>query len=232
MAGNRRERPVTEPIVGYFAGRTNAALLRYAMRLWWRSEDRTILDPTHGRGVWCSVFPPECLTCHDLAQDSVDYRYPIDEPGSADLILFDPDYVSVGSYQTSTMPEHHDRYGMRLVGWKECFSDVATGIAVQAKLLKPTGRLWTRTQIFTESGRKHNGLANVYNAGDDAGLEFLGQIFHHRGAGRNPNHKRQLTVREVGSFLICFGGPEARGYLARTTPTPRRRRLSNGLLFQ
>jgi hypothetical protein len=40
----------------------------------------------------------------------------------------------------------------------------------------------------------------------------------------------QLTIREAGTFLVCFGGPAASEHLAATTPRARRRRrLSDAL---
>jgi hypothetical protein len=206
-------------IVTHFRG-TNAQLLVYVMPLWWRTGD-LVLDPTHGLGNWCKVFPPEHLICHDLKIDGVDFRYPVEEPGVIDLILFDPDYVSVGGHDTSTMPEHHDRYGMTSDGWKACFADIALGIKAQAQLLKSTGRLLVKSGIYTESGQKHNGLANVYNAGAEADLEFLGQICHHTGPSRQPPRRRQLTIHEAGSHLVCLGGPKARRHLEKTTRLPK-----------
>ena len=110
---------------------------------------------------------------------------------------------------------------MRDCGWEACLADVVAGIRSQAQLLKPTGRLLTKSQLFTESGNKRNGLANVYNAAAEAGLELLGQIFHHKEPTTQPGGRRQLTVHEVGAFLMCFGAPPARRYLAKTTPKPQ-----------
>jgi hypothetical protein len=123
------------------------------------------------------VFPPECLICHGLAQDGVDYRHPVDEPGSADLILLDPNYLSVGGYQTSTMPEHHDRYGMRSVGWKECFSDMVLRISAQAKLLKPArDSALSRTTGAPKIVRRcHIGLSAAV---------LVSRCAHEEGAGR------------------------------------------------
>ncbi len=76
--------------------------------------------------------------------------------------------------------------------------------------------------LATESGNKRNGLANVYNAAAEAGLELLGQIFHHKDQATQPGGRRQLTsTHEVGAFLMCFGAPPARRFLAKTTPKPQ-----------
>ena len=48
----------------------------------------------------------------------MDYPHLIEEPGTTDLILADPDYVPSGGHETSTIPDDHDRYGMRSVGWE------------------------------------------------------------------------------------------------------------------
>ena len=46
-----------------------------------------------------------------------------------------------------------------------CFADPALGVKALAQLLPDTGRLLAKAGIYTESGQKHNGLANVYGAG-------------------------------------------------------------------
>jgi hypothetical protein len=136
---------------------------------------------------------------------------------STDLALFDPDYVTIGGHATSGMPEHHDRYGMRSVGWEACFADITMGIKAIAPILKPTGRLLTKTGAYTESGKKHNGMHTVFNAAAESGLEYLGWCFHHTGPGRQPRRQRQLTIHEAGFWLVCFGGPKARRHLEKTT---------------
>lgn len=205
-------------VVSIFQG-SNAELMAYVQPLWFRPGD-VVLDPTYGRGNWWTVWRPQHLIRHDLALDGIDFRYPVEPAGTVDVIAFDPPYTSSGSDTSSKLIGMRAAYGVANNGWEDCFALVRAGIKALSPLLKPTGRLLVKAQDYTESGRKHDGLTNVAMAAQESGLEFLGRVFHHSGHRKQPARRRQLTVHEDGSFLMCYGRGKAWRHLERTAPSP------------
>ena len=97
-----------------------------------------------------------------------------------------------------------------------CFADPALGVKALAQLLPDTGRLLAKAGIYTESGQKHNGLANVYGAGvgGDRDLPAGGQQTLPTLAISSP---RVLAPEEPDGLAKCCPRPA----LGDRAPLPR-----------
>lgn len=106
--------------------RNNAALIADVARIHitsphapWVKEGREpdCMDVTYGRGLWWTEYRPTNLIMHDRddgpARDGIDFRELPEADKSLDVVAFDPPYTSVGGRETTTIPDHHNRFGLK-----------------------------------------------------------------------------------------------------------------------
>jgi hypothetical protein len=175
----------------------------------------TVLDATYGRGSFWTLYRPANLLTNDKYVTGVDIRADFREMplrgGSMPVITFDPPYISTGSRATSTVDDLYDRFGLgRLSGWRAIRRDIDLGLAEQARILAPRGRLLVKCMDYVESGRKVWNTFHVYNEAQRLGLRLVDRFHHLTGGGPQPDDnldgspREQRTAREVTSMLLVF----------------------------
>ena len=175
----------------------------------------TVLDSTYGRGSFWTRYRPAGLLTNDMHTPGVDMRADFREmplrDASMPVVVFDPPYISTGSRETSSVDDLYDRFGLgNLSGWRAIRRLIGAGLAEQARILTPRGRLLVKCMDHTESGRKVWNTFHVYNEAERLGLRMVDRFHHLTGGGPQPldnldgSPREQKTAREVTSMLLVF----------------------------
>lgn len=92
------------------AWRTNGHMIADAVvPLGFLRERDSVLDPTHGSGVWWKQWRPTDLT---VPPPGSDFRALPYGDGTFDAIAYDPPYTCTGGRETSNIKEMYARYGL------------------------------------------------------------------------------------------------------------------------
>lgn len=174
------------------------------------SKDR-VLDPTYGEGGFWTHCRPTKLVGSDIVIEkspcgvSVDYTALTTHflPGSFDKVVFDPDYVSVGGRETSTLTDMPGAYGMHMTEKtpaKQWSNKILPGIVSCWEVLAPGGLLMVKGMNYISSAKFQNFQRRISSALID------GKTF------RSVDPKAKGMV-EVDQFVLnrTAGGPQPGG---------------------
>lgn len=166
----------------------------------------TVLDVTHGRGLWWTRYRPAFLIV-----GAGDFRDRPEVDDSVDVVCFDPPYISTGTRETSSVDEFYDRFGLGdLKGWRAIRELIDDGLAECARILTPRGHLLVKCMDYTESGRKVWNTFHTVAVADRLGLRLVDRFHHLTGGGPQPmtnldgSPREQKGAREVTSMLLVF----------------------------
>lgn len=204
------------PVLSVITEKRNGPLIAQVARLWIKPDD-LLMDVTWGRGLWWTDYkhPEHLFIKHDrYTLDGVDYHELPESDESVDVIALDVPYTSVGSVETSTIPDFHDRYGLTSQkGYKAIFEDTASAITECSRVLRRGGRLLLKLSDYVESGHMRWAWRNADDAATAAGLRHCDEIIHHSGTGAQPktnldgSPRRQVHSRRCHSFLEIYYKP-------------------------
>ena len=138
-----------------------------------------------------------------------DFRHTTWEDNTFDVVAFDPPYVSVGGRESSTIKDHHERYGMAetpttpLKLWLEL---IVPGLIEATRICRPGGIILFKTMNYISSGHYQNQLGWSYSAAAGMGLQLEDQFILVGEPGRQ-SQKRQVHARNNYSVLLVFRKP-------------------------
>jgi hypothetical protein len=198
--------------------RTNGDLIADVAELWFPAGP-AIADLTYGLGNWWSVYNPITsngeLYTNDLdptcaTDEHTDFRHLAGwADDEFDVVAFDPPYVSVGGRKTSTIKDHHQRYGMDqtpttpLKLWLEL---IVPGLIEATRICKPGGLILFKTMNYISSGNYQNQLGWSYSAAAGMGLQLEDQFILVGQPGRQ-SQTTQVHARNNYSVLLVFRKP-------------------------
>jgi len=166
----------------------------------------TVLDVTHGRGLWWTRHRPP-----GLVFNGDDFRHRSEADDSVEIVCYDPPYISTGSRAKSSIDDFYDRFGLgELNGWREIRQLIDDGLAECARILAPRGYLLVKCMDYVESGRKVWNTFHVVAEGERLGLRLVDRFHHLTGGGAQPmdnvdgSPREQKHAREVASMLLVF----------------------------
>lgn len=206
MSGHTNDRP----ILAAGSWKTNGEMIADAAELYFPPEPCTVLDPTYGRGKWWTVYRPPLLYPHDIARDGVDFRDLPYVDDNFDAVAFDPPYVSVGGRKTTTLLDHHDRYGLTNAprsprGVQRLIED---GFQEATRVTRPGGVILVKCQDYISSGKLWPGTYHTTDFGFRLGLELLDRWeFLGNGHRPQPKGRRQVHARRNYSTLLIWRKP-------------------------
>lgn len=190
--------------------RTNGELMARTQQFW--HVGPKVLDVTYGRGKFWTHVQGVDVVGHDLRLDGVNFLALPEPSGSQDVVVFDPDYISTGGRDTTTVPDFVDRYGLRhsastpagLRGVNDA------GMTECVRVLRKGGRLVMKCMDYVSSGTLQ--LEHVHYActAERLGLRPRAMIVHHSGTGPQPKVnldgtlRRQVHPRAAHSFLMIY----------------------------
>lgn len=198
--------PVPSSIPSVIRG-SNGVLIATVARLGYLGRPTsTVLDVTHGRGLWWTRYRPAGLV---IGTD--DFRHRPDPDASVEIVTYDPPYISTGNRETSSVDDFYDRYGLgELKGAPAIRRLIDDGLAECARILAPGGYLLVKCMDYVESGHKVCNTVHVYNEAERLGLTFVDRFHHLTGGGPQPatnldgSPREQRHAREVTSMLWVF----------------------------
>jgi hypothetical protein len=203
------------------AWNSNADLIADCARLGYLNASWLTLDPTYGRGNWWSLWRPAQLTCHDIAQDGVDFRRLPHGDDSFEAIAFDPPYVCPGGRATSTTQEMHSRYGMNGTSFRtpaELQAIINDGLTEMRRVVTPKGIVLVKCMDYVTSGKLFAGTHYTLTHALGLGFDLVDRLEHIGSAGPQ-SQKRQVHARRNLSTLFVLRAPRA--------VTPPARELEN-----
>lgn len=169
---------------------TNGHLISDVAALWLRPTD-VVVDYTHGLKKFWTIVQPERFTGHDLDRakgDGHDFRSPPERPGSVDVAVMDPAYVSLGGRETSTIDNMAHRYGMAtterdpMAQW----AVIVEGIRAMHIVLRPGGLLWFKCMNYITNGAYYNFVGEAFAEFDNIGFDLVDWFTHVGGTGPQP----------------------------------------------
>lgn len=211
------------PVLAAGTWPTNAALIGDVARLYLSDDDR-VLDPTYGRGLWWSDWRPADLTAHDgdptksPTGEAVDFRHLPYDDGTFDAAAYDPPYVCVGGRKTTTIADHHDRYGLTDAPTSPAAlqSEVINpGLSEVARVVRPKGLILVKCQDYISSGRLWIGTHHTLTHALGLGLEVVDRLEHVSGVrpqpttNRDGSPRRQVHARRNLSTLFVLRRPRS-----------------------
>jgi hypothetical protein len=202
--------PDTGPVRSVIRG-TNGVLIAAVARLGYL-DGGPVLDLTYGRGGWWTRYRPPDLIAFDG-----DFRNTGLPDGSAQVVCYDPPYISTGSKATSSIPDFYDLYGIgEAKGAAAVRCLMEAGLAECARILD--GRLLMKCMDYVESGEMVWNVRHFANCGEALGLRLIDQVIHVTGGGPQPHTnldgspREQQHARQVHSTLLIFAkGTRAEG---------------------
>lgn len=173
-----------------------------------------VIDLTYGFGTWWHLYRPWNLITNDLDPESMaenheDFRSTHWDDGLFDYVAFDPPYVCVGGRKTSTIKEHHARYGMASTPKRpqDLAKLIFEGMSEAARILKPGGILIVKSMPYISNGQYQDGLGNVlFGAEIVLDLDLIDRFIHVGQPGRQ-SQKTQVHSRNNYSVLQVFRKP-------------------------
>ena len=200
---------MSEPVLAATAWPTNADMIVDMHRLGYLRDDDMVIDPTYGRGLWWTQWRPKALTCHDLAEDGVDFRDLPYEDGVFDAAAYDPPYISPGGRSTTGIPDMFDRYGLTDAPTSPARTQmlIDAGLAEVARVVRPKGLILAKCQSYISSGKLWLGDYHTITAGLAIGLTLYDRLEHISGVRPQPPGRRQMHARRNHSTLLVFQRP-------------------------
>lgn len=208
---------------------TNAHMIEAVVELGYIKHDDEVVDLTYGRGKWWTRYQHDhdhflgLLWKGDYVEDAFEPNDPvmlIDDwfqapqtlgGGFADVVCFDPPYVSTGGRSTSTITDFNSRYGLVETPrspWSLHVYNVR-GLAAAIRLCKGGGYILTKTMNYVSSGQLQPQSHWFYHEATQRGLRLC-EEFHHVGHARaQPAGRAQQHARTNVSTLYVWEKPRA-----------------------
>lgn len=186
------DEPLAEaPVLAASTWRTNAELVDACFKLGYLQADWSIVDPTHGLGVWWNNTKPEHLVTHDSdidKGDGVDFAALPEPDDTYDAAVFDPTYACMGGTETTTLPDYADRYGRRTAPGKpaDLLAYNLRGLAELARVVRPRnwkrgykgGYVLVKSMDYVWCGKVVPGTYQMQRAAEEMGFEFIQTLVH------------------------------------------------------
>jgi len=184
---------------------SNGVLLAAAARLGYL--EGPVLDLTHGRGSWWTVYTP-----HELIIFEGDFTDTGMVGGCAPIICYDPPYISTGNRGTSTTPDFYARYGLGELkgGWRPLRQLMSDGLDEATRILAPGGHLLMKCMNYVEGGHRVWNVPYFVHYGQELGLRLVDEFIHLSGGGPqvmtnlDGSPRQQQHTRQVHSNLLVF----------------------------
>ena len=196
----------TGPVPSVIRGSNGVLIAKVARLGYLGGPESTVLDVTHGRGLWWTRYRPT-----NLIVDDEDFRHRPETDDSVEIVCFDPPYISTGSRATSSVDEFYDRFGLgELKGWRAIREVIDDGLAECGRIVAPRGYLLAKCMDYTESGHKVWNTFHVAAEGERLGLTLVDRFHHYSGGGPqvttnlDGSPREQQHAREVTSMLLVF----------------------------
>jgi len=196
------DKPVGPILPSVFVG-TNADLMAAVAPYYLNGS---VCDVTYGEGKWWERFTPDPFTRHDLYKvDGVDFRALPEADGTYDAVCFDPPYIPTGGYETSTVRQFHDGFGLRQHTRQDLWRLIEDGLAECARVLKSTGYIIVKCCDFVSSGQFWLWHFDVMKHAETMDLVCHDLIIHHTGSGPGGwNIFEPKRARRHHSYLLVF----------------------------
>lgn len=200
----------------------NAELIADAMALY-AKPGMVIADVTYGLGkFWPLTILPfgATLIRHDIDEikgDGVSFLDLPEEDGTVDILVLDPEYVSRGGRETSTLDRGETpgqgmiaRYGQDHAPRtpEALWTVIQTGMEEAHRVLKPGGLLWLKCMNYISSATLQPYVKWALDAFDDTGydLEDWATLTGHPGpqpsVNLNGTPRLQFHMRQNASHLL------------------------------
>lgn len=174
--------------------RNNADLIRDVMELYAR-PGMTVVDMTYGDGKFWTACNPHTIgvrfNAHDIDRDKgdgVDWADLPEGDESVDIAIMDPDYVSRGGRETSTIPDMVGAYGMDYADSTPAalWTSICEGIDEAHRVLKPGGLFMLKCMNYISSGTFQASIKWAFEHFDALGFKFEDWAILVGGTGPQP----------------------------------------------
>lgn len=204
---------IPEPILAASQWARNADLIVDVAKLGYLKKTDRIFDPTFGRGNWWKRWTPDVpmvTFSREMTDFDFDFRHVPFKDGEFDVVAYDPPYVCVGGRSTSTLGDHHARYGLTHAPKTPLLLQqlINEGMDECVRVLKPRGILLVKCQDYISSGKLHPGAYETYShAHTELGLVLVDRFIH---LSKNPRplpekvRMNQKHARNTFSTLFVF----------------------------
>lgn len=184
----------------------NARLMEAVAKLWIKPDD-VVIDPTYGKGGFYRRFRPGHLCGTDIKPElgGIDFRNMPWVDGMADVVVFDPAYVTPGGRDTSTIPEMNQAYGMDTAEASVAaqWDVIVEGMVECYRVLKPGGIFMQKCMPYISSGRYQNYPFLVTYEMGNLDLEVVDQfMLVKKSAGPQPKNRTRKCKACIGIGLV------------------------------
>lgn len=166
----------------------------------------SVMDATYGDGNWWNRYRPDPLVAHDKFKgDGVDFTDLPEVDNTYDAVTFDPPYIPAGGYETSTLREFHDGFGLRQHTRDDLAEMNARGLSECARVTRPGGYILAKCTDYVSSAKFWLGHVEMIEAGQRHGLAVHDLIVHFTGPGPGGwNIFTPIRARRAHSYLLVF----------------------------
>jgi hypothetical protein len=191
--------------------RNNGELIADVAKLWFPEFDN-VIDLTYGKGTWWKKYLPWMITTNDLdpateAHYNEDFRATSQHADTYDVVAFDPPYVAIGGRETSTIKDHHARYGMESGNPLATQKLINAGLTEAQRICKPGGIILCKCANYISSGKYQAGVFDTWEYGVNAlYLDLVDQFILVGEPGRQ-SQTTQVHARNNYSCLLVFRKP-------------------------
>jgi hypothetical protein len=232
---NHRQRPrikepmiqppvvTTEPVYTCVRGK-NADLIANVVALYVEPGQR-VLDATYGRGTFWTRCDRNrfSLVTADLARPAdanCDFRdMPFDD-GHFHHAILDPPYMHDGK-TVIVRNQYNNQITTGTMGHDDVIQMYTDGMRECARVLKPSGFIWVKTQDEVCSGCQRLSHVEIILSGHEMGLYVRDLFVLHQSGRPILQNRRQKHARKNHSFLLLFQ-KGAKAKLAKQTNLLRR----------
>ena len=193
----------------------NGDLIADVAKLGYIRDDDCCIDLTYGKGTWWKRYRPTLLATNDIddttkAEYHDDFRATKWFDDNFDVVAYDPPYVSVGGRETSTIQEHHERYGMadtpRTPAELQFY--INAGLKEAVRICKSGGYILAKSMNYISSGKYQPGVFEVWTfMEDEMGVPLVDQFILVGKPGRQ-SQTTQRHARNNYSSLLIFQKPK------------------------
>ena len=199
--------PITVPVLAAHTWPSNGHLIADLVGVHQLDSYTKWIDPTYGRGTWWTIWQPDNLATHDLAEDGVDFRQLPYPDSTFDAAAFDPPYVSRGGRTTAgaALTDTNDRYGLvdaprTPAGVQQLIND---GLTELHRVVKHRGLVLVKCQDYITSGGFWPGAILTVNHALSAGFRLVDRaVFVQQSVRPQPHDSQKHLRRNVSDLLI------------------------------
>lgn len=200
--------------------RSNGDLIADVAQLYFKPTD-VIVDATYGKGKWWTRYhhdprrfvgfvwkhDPDVIALPPFGIIPIDtfHELPL-EDASADVVCFDPPYVSTGGRKTSTIPDFNNRYGLTETARTpyQLHVDNMRGFHDCVRVTKPGGLILVKCQAYISSGKLQNGVYWLMSDAELYPVELVDWLIMAGHTRAQPAGRRQVHFRQNASHLLIY----------------------------